>query len=178
MRVLRVHAPGTPPAVADAVGRAVVDFNRGLDIRLRFLSIGIEETVVEIGDAAGAAETVSQAAGRLAPDAVVLFGDGPAALAAAAAAARSKAPLVRVGAGRRVGVDADAARAIDRLAALLVVDGAAAAAALAAENLAAPCVEVGGFADAAAADKIVRAVSRARRAGPGSGGAGGGKSTC
>jgi UDP-N-acetylglucosamine 2-epimerase (non-hydrolysing) len=163
MKVLRVHAPGTPAHVAQAVGRAVVEFNRGLDIRLRFLSIGIEETVVEVADAAAAAEVVSKAAADRAPDAVVLLGDGPAALAAATSAVRARAALVRVGAGRREGPDADAARAVDRLASLLVVDLPAAAAALDAESLAAPRALVGDFADAAAGEKIVRAVSRARR---------------
>src|SRR6185503_5851476 len=76
MRVLRVHAPGTPTAVAEAVGRAAVEFNRGLDIRLRFLSIGIEETVVEVADAADAAERVAAALAERPSDAVVLFGEG------------------------------------------------------------------------------------------------------
>jgi hypothetical protein len=172
MKVLRVHAPGTSTAVADAVGRAAVEFNRGLDIRLRFLSIGIEETVVEVKDAADAAEAVAAAVSERAPDAVVLFGDGAAALAAATSAARGRTALVRVGAGRRVGADADSARAIDRLAALLIVDGPAAAAALDAENLVVPRVDVGDFEDPSAGEKIVRAVSRARR-GSAAGGAGG-----
>jgi len=172
MKVLRVHAPGTPTAVAAAVGRAAVEFNRGLDIRLRFLSIGIEETVLEVSDVAGAAESVSAAMSERAPDAVVLFGDGAAALAAATCAVRGHTALVRVGAGRRDGADADSARAIDRLAALLIVDGPAAAAALDAEEVAAPRVDVGGFDDPAAGEKIVRAVSRARRGGT-SGSAGG-----
>jgi alkyl hydroperoxide reductase subunit AhpF len=172
MKVLRVHAPGTPSAVADAVGRAAVEFNRGLDIRLRFLSIGIEETVLVVEDAAGAAESVSAAVNERAPDAVVLFGDGAAALAAATTAARARTALVRVGAGRRDGADGDAARAIDRLAALLIVDGSAAAAALDAENVSAPRVDVGDFADPAAGEKIVRAVSRARRGSTGGGAVG------
>ena len=52
MKVLRVHAAGGS-RLADAVSRAVKDFNRGLDIRLRFLSIGIEESVLEVADAVG-----------------------------------------------------------------------------------------------------------------------------
>jgi len=164
MKVLRVHAAGTPSALAAAVGRAAVEFNRGLDIRLRFLSIGIDETVLEVGDAAAGAEAVRAAILDRSPDAVLLFGDGASALAAATSAARARTPIVRVGAGRRVGPDADAARAIDRLASLLVVDGAAAAAALEAESVTSPRVDVGDFADPAAGDKIVRAVSRARRA--------------
>jgi len=177
MKVLRVHAPGTPTAVADAVGRAAVEFNRGLDIRLRFLSIGIEETVLVVADAAQAAEAVAAAVNERAPDAVVLFGDGAAALAAATSAARSTTALVRVGAGRRDGADGDAARAIDRLAALLIVDGAAAAAALDAESVGATRVDVGPFDDPAAGEKIVRAVSRARRgtSGGSAGGATGGR---
>jgi hypothetical protein len=163
MKVLRVHAPGTPQGLADQVGRAVTDFNRGLDIRLRFLSIGVEETVLAVADAAGAAESVDAAIRERTPEVVVLFGGGPAALAAAACAVRERAVLVRAGAGRRDGPDADAARAIDRLATVLLVHGAAAGAALEAEHAPGQRVEVGDAGDPAAGERIVRALSRARR---------------
>jgi UDP-N-acetylglucosamine 2-epimerase len=167
MRVLRIHAPATPPALAESVGRAVREFNRGLDIRLRFLSIGIDETVLDVKDAAQAAEAVSAELSRSAPDVVILFGDGAAALAAASCAVRERALLVRAGAGRRDGPDADASRAIDRIAAVHLVHGPAAAAALDAESAGGTRVDVGAAEDPAAGEKIVQALSRARRASPG-----------
>jgi UDP-N-acetylglucosamine 2-epimerase len=164
MRVLRVHAPGTDAALAAGVGRAVLDFNRALDIRLRFLAIGVEETVLEVRSAAEASEALAAALKEQAPDAVLLLGDGPAALAAATCTVRERAILVRVGAGRRGGPDADASRAVDRLAALHLVHAESDAAALAGEGSATPLVEVGAVDDAATGEKIVRALSRARRA--------------
>lgn len=163
MKVLRVEAPGTSPGVAASVGRAVAEFNRGLDIRLRFLSIGIEDSVVQASEAASAADAVAAAIAASAPDLVVLFGDGPAALAAAGVAIRSNAMLVRVGAGRRDGESADAARAIDRLAAIHLVHDAAAVAALDAESAPGQRIDIGDAADPAAGERIVRALSRARR---------------
>jgi len=167
MRVLRIHAPGTPRGLADRVGRAVVDFNRGLDIRLRFLSIGIEETVIEAESAASAADGVAAALRGSNPDLVVVFGDGPAALAAAACAARAQTIVVRAGAGRRDGPAADEARAIDRLSALHLVHDAAGAKVLEEESVPGQRVDVGGADDPASGERIVRALSRARRAAQG-----------
>ena len=164
MRVLRIQAPGTSPQLAESVGRAITQFNRGLDIRLRFLSIGSEDTVVDVTDAAGAADAIAAATTDGAPDLVVLFCDGPAAPAAAWVAGRATGSLVRVGAGQRAGADADASRAIDRLAAIHLVHGAAGVAALEAESAHGQRIEVGDAADAAAGERIVRALSRARRA--------------
>jgi hypothetical protein len=162
MRVLRVHAPGASRALAERVGRAVADFNRGLDIRLRFLSIGIDEVVVEVKDVPTAEDAVGAAAGPR-PDAVVLFGEGAAAVAAASVAARAGIAVVRVGAGRRGGPDPDAARAADRLAGVLLVHDAECARALQAEGAPGLVVEVGAEDDPMAAGRIVEAVSRARR---------------
>lgn len=163
MKVLRVQAPGTPRELAESVARAVVEFNRGLDIRLRFLSIGIEETVVEVDDAAGSAESVAIAMRETAPDVVVLFGEGAAALAAATIAVRERAVLVRGGAGRRHGPNADADRAIDRLAAVHLVHGAADARNLESEGATGQTIDVGAAGDPAAGERVVRALSRARR---------------
>jgi UDP-N-acetylglucosamine 2-epimerase len=149
------------------VGRAVVEFNRGLDIRLRFLSIGIEETVLDVTSAAAAADGVAAALRGSAPDLVVVFGDGPAALAAAACAARAQAVVVRAGAGRREGLAADEARAIDRLAALHLVHDATGAKVLEEESVPGQRVDVGGADDPASGERIVRALSRARRAAQG-----------
>jgi UDP-N-acetylglucosamine 2-epimerase len=167
MRVLRIHAPGTPRGLADRVGRAVADFNRALDIRLRFLSIGIEETVLDVDSAAGAAESVAAALAERAPDVVVVFGDGPAALAAAACAARGRVVLARAGAGRREGPAADEARAIDRLASLHLVHAAECAKILEDEAVAGQRVDVGGAEDPSSGERIVRALSRARRSAQG-----------
>jgi len=167
MRVLRVHAPGTSRGLADRVGRAVVDFNRSLDIRLRFLSIGIDETVIDVESAAAASDAVAAAVRASAPDIVIVFGDGPGALAAAACAARGHCVVVRAGAGRREGPAADEARAIDRLAALHLVHGAAAARILEDEAVAGQRVDVGDADDPASGERIVRALSRARRAAQG-----------
>jgi hypothetical protein len=166
MKVLRVHAPGAPRALAEKVGRAVADFNRGLDIRLRFLSIGIDETVIDVEDAAEAADAVAAAADPR-PDAMVLLGTGAAAAAAAAWAAGAGVALVRVGAGRRTGPDPDAARAADRVAAVLLVHDGECARALRAEGVTGIVVDVGAEDDPSAAGRIVEAVSRARRAAPG-----------
>lgn len=163
MRVLRVHAPGTPRALAERVGRAVSEFNRGLDIRLRFLAIGIDETVLDVSDEAQALEAVAAAAQRLAPDVVVVFGEGPPALAATAAAARTRAVVARAGAGRRDGPEADAARAADRLASLHLVESGEHADALEAEGVPGRRVEVGAADAPDAGERIVRALSRARR---------------
>jgi hypothetical protein len=163
VRVLRIHAPGTPGDLAAGVGRAVVEFNRGLDIRLRFLSIGIEETVIEVADAAGSAESVALAIRTGLPDVVVLFGEGAPALAAATIAVRERAVLVRGGAGRRDGPHADADRAIDRLATVHLVHCAAEARNLESEGCAAQAIDVGAAGDPAAGERVVRALSRARR---------------
>jgi hypothetical protein len=163
MKVLRVEAPGTDPALAQAIAAAVASFNANLDIRLRFLSIGIEETVVRPADAASAAERVGAELARGGVDAVLLLGDGEAAVAAAAAAVRAQAPLVRPGAGRRSGPAADAARAVDRLANVLIAHDAAALEALREEGLAA--AETLGRVPAAG-ERVVRALTAARRRDP------------
>jgi hypothetical protein len=170
MKVLRVHAPGADPRLGPSIEAAVRAFNGGLDIRLRFLAIGIEEQVTEAPDAATAAETVGGAlgTGASAPgaDAVLLLGGGEAAVAAASAAVRARVPVLRVGAGERTGPGADAARAVDRLSAVLLVHAADAAAALRAEDAAAAVEVIGAPDDPAIGERIVRALSRARRRWP------------
>ena len=121
MRLVRVAAPGADADLTDQLGAAFRAFNAGLDIRLRFLSIGIEDRLVEVGDAAEATRTVDGllAGGDVA--AVLLDGTGPAALGAATVTVRRGVALVRLGAGRRDD-DPESCRAIERLAALLVAD--------------------------------------------------------
>ena len=167
MRILRIHAPGTDPALAEAVGDAVRVFNSELDIRLRFLAIGIEEQIVEVGDPAHAAEAVATAVRRHTPEAVVLMGDGETAVAAAASVKRSGSALVRVGAGGRGGPHADAARAVDRLATLLLAHGEEAMTVLETEELTEGRHDVGPANDPETGARIVRALCRARRANQG-----------
>jgi len=125
MKFLRVLCPGHDVAVSAALRDAVAAFNRGLDIRLRFLSIGIEDRELVVNDAEQATAAVGGVLDEWCPDVVVLLGDGVSTVAAATIAARHPAMLARLCAGRRVGPEADAARAVDHLAdVLLVVDDA------------------------------------------------------
>lgn len=163
MRVLRIHAPGTDAAVADAITGAVRAFNAALDIRLRFLAIGIEETLAARGAPVGRADTVADALGEAAYDAVVLLGDAEAALVCAGAVERAGVPLVRVGAGARAGREAGAARALDRLARTAVALDEAAAAALGAEGI--PCVGPGAGEAQGPGELVVEALMRIRRQG-------------
>jgi UDP-N-acetylglucosamine 2-epimerase len=160
VRLLTVVAPGGG-AAREAVSAALSAWTRGLDIRLRFLNIGIEETVLELDGAAGPGEpaaaalaSVERALRRAAPAAVLLHGRGPAALAAAVSAAKAGVPVVRTGAGARDGPGADEDRAADRLGAVLLAAGPAALEALRAEGLAA---------EPFTPDAAVRAVVRIQR---------------
>ena len=141
MRILTVVAPGGGE-MRESVSLAVNAWTRGLDIRLRFLNIGLEETVLVLPSGRGPAEpaaagleAVEQAISRLRPGAVLLHGGGPAALAAAVTAAKAGVPVVRTGAGRRDGPDGDAERAADRLATVRASADAAALAVLRDEGL-------------------------------------------
>jgi len=135
MRVLRVLAAGADDGLSDVLRAAFRAFNRELDIRLRFLAIGIDERVLTVGDAASSAEGVDGALADFGPEYVVLDGDGAGALAAATTVARHHIPLVRLRAGRRDGEHADAARAVDRIATVLIAHDADCTARLADEGL-------------------------------------------
>jgi UDP-N-acetylglucosamine 2-epimerase len=134
VRLLTVVAPGGEEA-RRAVSGALEAWTRGLDIRLRFLNIGFEETVLVLAAPAGPGEPAAaallqaeEAIARDAPAVVLLHGGGPAALAAAGSASKAGVPVVRTGAGARDGRSADEERATDRLAAvrLAAEDGLAA----------------------------------------------------
>lgn len=165
MRVLRVEGPGTDPRIAEAIGAAVVAFNGALDIRLRFLAIGIEETVLAAGEPHAAPEAVARSLSSAPFEAVVLLGDPEVAHACAAAADRAGVPVVRVGAGLRSGGAADASRAVDRIARALVALDDAAAEALRGEGFS-PSEEPRGDDPAAAGERVVRALTRVRRISP------------
>ena len=163
MRVLRVHGPGADLRVADAIGAAVAAFNGALDIRLRFLAIGIEETVLDASATSPDGTAAAARALREAPyEAVVLLGDPEAAHTLSTAAKDVGVPVVRVGAGHRKGRTADAARAADRLALAHVALDAASAAVLREEGFSAPH-DPPGDDPAAAGERVVRALTQVRR---------------
>jgi hypothetical protein len=134
VRLLTVVAPGGDEA-RRSVSVALDAWTRGLDIRLRFLNIGIEETVLVLPAPVGPGEPsatalrmAEEAIDRAEPAVVLLHGGGPAALAAAVSAAKAGVPVVRTGAGGRAGLAADEERAADRLTAVrLAAEGALAA---------------------------------------------------
>ncbi|MCE9636403.1 MAG: hypothetical protein K8T90_11925 [Planctomycetes bacterium] len=167
MRVLRIRTPGADAGVVASLDSAMRAFNAALDIRLRFLSIGIEAVSLDVPDAAIAAESVGAA---LAPrdgrpagaDAVLLVGGGAAAVAVASTALRAHVPVLRVGAGERA-ADAGPARATDRLCPVLLVHDAEQARVLRDEGLTAEIEDVGAADAATLGDRIVRALMRARR---------------
>ena len=133
MKLLTLVAPGGDEARRTVSG-ALAEWTRGLDIRLRFLNIGVEEAVVVLaGDALGVAEAALL---RERPAAALLHGRGPLAMAAAISVSKAGVPLVRTGAGRRDGEFSDGERAADRLGTALLAEAAADLAALAAEGLA------------------------------------------
>ncbi len=166
MKLLVVRAPGAHAALTRSVDAALAAFNAALDIRLRFLSIGIETRSVDVTSAADAADIVGAALADGGADVVLLLGGGESAVAAAATARRAETPVVRAGAGVRGRGDADGAdRAADRLAEVLLPFDAAGAKALRAEGLV-PATEVGDPADPAAGSRVVAAVTAARRGYP------------
>lgn len=169
MRVLRIHAAETDEALAATLAEAVEAFNRSVDIRLRFLSIEIDETVVETGDAETAATIVGESIRGSRPSLCLLLGHGDSALAAASAAVRLGVRLVRVGAGRREGAGADAERAVDRLSALCLVHDEAALAVLTGEGLADRGRPIGSPREPRVGERIVGELARARRATQGGG---------
>ena len=135
MKLLTVVAPGGEGTRA-AVSVALAAWTRGLDIRLRFLNIGVEEEVLFLPGRGTALEAVEAALVRHRPAVVLLHGTGPAALAAAISSSKAGVPVVRTAAGIRDGEPGDEDRAADRLAAALLAAGPASVAALAAEGLA------------------------------------------
>ena len=171
MKILRVVAPGHDEQLDAGMREAIAAFNRGVDIRLRFLSILVEQVEVRVAEPEAAAEQVNAAIDQERPAVALLSGHGETALAAAAACVRRGVPLARLGAGARHGEHADAARGIDRLSGQLLVLDAAAAAALEDEGLAERAVRVEGTDPAAVGARVIKAL-RALRA------RGGGERTC
>ncbi len=166
MRILTAVAAGGSDARV-ALSAALEAWSRGLDIRLRFLNIGIEELVVDVSaDGApgeGAAEglaAVEAAILREKPALLVVHGGGAAALAAVITAAKSGVPSLRTAAGVRGGPEDGEERAADRLATVRLAGDAAAAARLRGEGLDATESPADREAWGAAAAKVVLRVLR------------------
>lgn len=163
MRVLRVHTEHADPAVTGAVDHAIQRFNRGLDVRLRFLSIGIEDAVVRPGEGVEVAAEIDAALDRHQPEIVLIVGSGAAAPAAATVAARRRVRTVRLGAGNRSGPHADYERATDRVCTWRLCLDRAALSRLEEEGLGADSSVVGDSDSSTMADRVVDALSRIRR---------------
>ena len=142
MKILRVLSADADETLAQRVRDAVASFNRGLDIRLRFLSIVVEDRELFVDDAESAAAAVGAALAADAPAIVLVQGDDTAALAAATLAARGERVVAHLGAGSRSGPHADVARAIDRICGLLLAVGDGAHERLAEEGLGARAVRL------------------------------------
>jgi hypothetical protein len=134
VNLLTLVAPGGEGHRA-AVSAALAAWTRGLDIRLRFLNIGVEEEVLVLAAGDGAPAAVEAALLRRRPGVVLLHGRGPSALAAAIAASKAGVPLVRTAAGGRDGAAGDEDRAADRLCQARLSTEGEALAALEAEGL-------------------------------------------
>jgi hypothetical protein len=141
MKILTVTLPGAEGA-RDAVSASLADWNRGIDIRLRFLNIGIEETRLDLEpgadigeDCAVALERVETAIARERPVLILLHGGGAPALSVAVTAAKATVPLFRTSAGMRGGPFDGEERGADRLATVRMAAGSAALAELVEENL-------------------------------------------
>ena len=163
MKVLRIHAGETDAVLVGALERAVEAFNRSIDIRLRFLSIEIDERVLEVGSPEDAATAVDAALAEDHPSVCVVLGEGVAAVAAATICARTGAVLVRIGAGRRVGAEADASRAVDRLVEVRLAFDEEDLAVLESEGLGENAQCIGPADGAEAGERIVEVLSRLRR---------------
>ena len=123
MRVLRVLSPDADEPLAQSVREGVRAFNRGLDIRLRFLSIVVEDSELRVADPESAAELMGRSLEEFAPTVVLVQGGDASALAAATLAARTDAVVAHLAAGDRGVDDVDTARALDHVCGLLLALG-------------------------------------------------------
>jgi UDP-N-acetylglucosamine 2-epimerase len=92
----------------------------------------------------------------------LLFGDGPAALSAASVVVRAARILVRAGAGRRDGAQSDSARAVDRIASMLLTEDEAARQTAEREGLPGLLVHVGDPLEADGVERVIHALRQAR----------------
>lgn len=169
MRILTVTVPGSG-AARDSVSGALAEWNRGLDIRLRFLNIGIEEARLDLapaedpGEAAAAAlERVESHILRERPVLVVLHGGGPAALSTAVSAAKAGVPLLRTASGIRGGEHDGEERGADRLATFRLACGREALAHLVGEGLDEGSSDPGSPGEAGWEEAVARAILRVVR---------------
>ena len=120
MRLVILHeSPGADELRTSFVD-AAEEFNRGLDIRLRFLDVGFSLREVGVTDGDDfAAVTFSETRGSFVPGAVLALGGGPRLLECVSAAVKAHLPVVYL-----APEDADpSARAAARIASVLVITG-------------------------------------------------------
>jgi len=95
MRVVILHESPAADEVAGSFARAAQEFNRGLDIRLRFLDVGFSLREVPVRDEDDfAAVTLSETTGAFRPGAVLALGTGPKLLECVGAAVKARLPVV------------------------------------------------------------------------------------
>lgn len=122
MRVVIIHESPEADSAADEFASAAEDFNRDLDIRLRFLDVGftLRRMPVASGDDY-AAVTLSETVGSFRPGAILALGGGARLLECVSVAVKAGLPVVFL-----VSEDADrTAAAMARIADLVVVPAAA-----------------------------------------------------
>jgi len=118
MRVVVLHESPGADRVAGEFRRAAEEFNRGLDIRLRFLDVGFEIQEVPVAPGAPAPpDALEDVLRRFRPGVVLALGRGATLLDCATAALRAPARLVYLVNGEPERPD----EAVARLANLLVV---------------------------------------------------------
>ena len=95
MRVVILHESPDADELRDDFVAAAEEFNRGLDIRLRFLDVGftIRDVAVREPDDF-AAVTFSETAGSFGPGSVLALGRGPRLLECVSAAVKAGLPVV------------------------------------------------------------------------------------
>jgi hypothetical protein len=118
MRVVVLYESPAADSVAEEFCRAAETFNRGLDIRLRFLEVGFD--LRRLAVPAGAeppAAAFEKLVDEFRPGAALALGDGPDLLECATVAARAGVSLCVLGAESRTGA------ALARLSRILILSG-------------------------------------------------------
>jgi hypothetical protein len=119
--VLLFESPGADRVSAQFTD-AADEFNRGLDIRLRFLEVGFDVHSLPVpADSAAPAEELAGLLEEFRPGVVLALGSGTGLLECAAAAAKKDVPIAYLADG----APDRAARAVARLSGILVATGEA-----------------------------------------------------
>jgi hypothetical protein len=92
MRVLILHESPEADEIAAAFESSAGDFNRGLDIRLRFLDVGFElRRVPVLRESVPALTTLEETLARFRPEVLLVLGRGPRLLECVAAVVKERA---------------------------------------------------------------------------------------